>query len=511
MAGYRSPVSEPRILHDRYEIGDLLGAGGSSRVYEGMDRVLERRVAIKVLDRSLAESTDPAAHERFLREARSAARFMHTNAVATYDAGEDGDTLFIVMEFVEGTSLAHVIHDQAPIGDDRVVDIAEQLLSALGAAHAAGIVHRDVKPANILVTASGDVKLADFGIARRFDEITNSLTAEGMVIGTREYLAPEQARGLETTPATDLYAVGAVLYELATGQRPPTAPPVGGADPRRVRPEVGPNLAATIATATAADPAARFASADAMRTALTSHLPPTQLSIADTLPTPVPAVAAGAPTAVMGQAPAPETSVMGHGRSPETAVMSPAPVHDRPDLGRRWLAGVAALAVAAFGLVAWAASDGRDGTAASAPTFATTAADTEPAATTLVVTTPPTTTPTTPADTPPPTNAAQVTTPPTAPPAPAELVPGFPDTNDIDQFIEQLRDAKEVAGKQAKKLSDKMRVVLDEDDDERGEKIDKLFDEIEEWVEKEELDPVIARRAVELIGQVEVDRDQDDD
>ena len=470
-------------------------------MYVGTDRMLERRVAIKVLDRALAESADPAAHERFLREARSAARFTHANAVATYDAGEDGDTLFIVMEYVEGTSLAHLIHDQAPLADDRVIEIGEQLLSALGAAHAAGIVHRDIKPANILVTTTGQVKLADFGIARRFDEIAGSLTAEGMVVGTREYLAPEQARGVEATPATDVYAVGAVLHELATGRRPPASPPDSetGTDPRSVRPEVGASLAAVIATATAGRADHRFANADAMRLALTSRLPPTQLSIADN------GAAAVAATAVMGQARTPETRVMA-----TPAMSAPAPGgHSRP--GRAWIIGLVALVAAAIGVVTWAASNDSGGTLASAPTGATPAANTEPPPTDVPATPPPTTPPST---TPPSTNAA--TTPPTtSPPTPApppELVPGFPDTDDIDQFIEQLRESRDVAGKQAKKLADKMRDVLDEDGDERADQIDELVDEIEEWVEQEELDPVIAGRAVELIDQTARDEvDEDDD
>ena len=197
-----------------------------------------------MLDRAVAESADPAGHARFLREGRSAARFAHPNAVATFDAGEDGDTLFIVMEQVEGTSLAHVIADEAPMADGRVVDIGTQLLSALGAAHEAGIIHRDVKPANILIDRAGGVKLADFGIARRFDEITSSLTVEGMVVGTRGYLAPEQARGSETGPAVDLYAVGAVLFEMATGARVPDGSgSESGFDPRTIRPDVSADLA----------------------------------------------------------------------------------------------------------------------------------------------------------------------------------------------------------------------------------------------------------------------------
>ena len=475
-------MSEPLILQDRYELGELIGAGGSSRVYVGTDHMLERRVAIKVLDRSLAESADPAAHERFLPEARSAARFTHANAVAPYDAGEDGDTLFIVMEFVEGTSLAHLIHNEAPLTDERVIDIGEQLLSALGAAHAAGIVHRDIKPANILVTPTGQVKLADFGIARRFDEIVSSLTAEGMVIGTREYLAPEQARGLETTPATDVYAVGAVLHELATGQRPHASLPdaATGADPRSVRPEVGPILAAAIATATAARPDLRFAGADAFRAALAGQLPPTQLSIADTPP------AAAAPTAVMGQARSPETKVM-------TAPATTAPVPGGPtNPGRGWIIGLVALAAAAIGVLAWAASNDRGDTLASGPTLATAVANTDPPPTVVPVTSVPTTNA---ATTPPTAPPSEPTTPPTPAP-PGELVPGFPDTDDIDQFVEQLRDAKDTAGKQAKKLE---------------EKIDELVDEVDEWVEKEELDPVVASRAIELIDEYDGNRGDSDD
>ena len=172
----------PRLLSNRYELGAVIGSGGSARVYEAQDLLLDRRVAVKLLDSDAAASSDPSGRDRFLREAQALARFAHQHAVAVYDAGDvDGD-LFIVMEFVEGTSLAHLIATSAPMSEPEVVRIGTQLLAALDAAHTAGLVHRDVKPSNVLIARTGEVKLADFGIAKRFDDLAESLTMVGSVI-----------------------------------------------------------------------------------------------------------------------------------------------------------------------------------------------------------------------------------------------------------------------------------------------------------------------------------------
>ncbi|HEY3485884.1 MAG TPA: serine/threonine-protein kinase, partial [Ilumatobacteraceae bacterium] len=212
-----------RVLAGRYALDELVAVGGSAEVHRGTDLVLERPVAVKVLDVARVETADPSARRRFAREARTSARFTHPNAISVYDAGEDGDSLFLVLEYVDGQSLAHRLASGGPLPVHEAVHVAAQVLAALDAAHAVGIVHRDVKPANILVRPDGVAKLADFGIAQRFDDLSDVLTAAGTVVGTPRYLAPEQARGDAVTPATDLYAVGIVMYEMLAGQLPSIA------------------------------------------------------------------------------------------------------------------------------------------------------------------------------------------------------------------------------------------------------------------------------------------------
>ena len=201
-----------RRLAERYVLGDQLGVGGTSRVHAALDTRLGRQVAIKLLNSSVAATADPAGRERFLREGQTTAGFSHRHAVTVFDAGEDDGDLYIVMELVDGLSLAEHLARTGPLPIDETVRIAGQVLSALAAAHAAGIVHRDVKPANILIGADGEIKLADFGIAKRFDDLDASVTATGMVIGTPRYLAPEQALGGAPTPASDVYSMGIVLF-----------------------------------------------------------------------------------------------------------------------------------------------------------------------------------------------------------------------------------------------------------------------------------------------------------
>jgi eukaryotic-like serine/threonine-protein kinase len=205
------------ILAGRYELIRSLGAGGNAEVFEAVDRHLERRVAVK---RARLDAADPAAAERLTREARAAARVVHPNVVRVYDAGTDAiGRPFVVVELVEGPSLAAVLADRGPLALDEALRIVDEVLAGLGAVHAEGIVHRDVKPANVLLTAGGVAKLADFGIARALGS-TTSLTATGQVIGTAAYLSPEQATGHAATPRSDLYAVGVLLYEVLTGSTP---------------------------------------------------------------------------------------------------------------------------------------------------------------------------------------------------------------------------------------------------------------------------------------------------
>ena len=268
-----------RLLADRYRVAERIGTGGSAVVHAGIDEHLGRPVAIKMLDGRAAADADPAGRGRFLREARTAASFVHPNAVTTFDAGEDDDTLFMVMELVEGPTLAaHLAGGTGPLPVVDALAIADQVLAALAAAHEQGIVHRDVKPANILVTADGCAKLADFGIARRFDDLDAALTGTGLVLGTPRYLTPEQVQGKPTGPATDVYAAGLLLFEMLSGEVPlvgdtPAATAVirqtqSVPDLRELRPEVPKAVVRVVERALARHADSRFADAGAFRSEL---------------------------------------------------------------------------------------------------------------------------------------------------------------------------------------------------------------------------------------------------
>jgi len=238
-------------------------------VHEGEDTILGRRVAVKLLHPQYVG--DQSFVTRFEREARSVANLVHPGIVNVYDVGRDGDRCYIVMEFVDGRSVKEMLAS-GPVGVDRTIDIGVQVAKALDYAHRAGVVHRDVKPHNIIVTPEGAAKLVDFGIATV--KGSSSVTESGSVLGTVHYVAPEQARGQPATPATDLYSLGCVLYEAATGRLPfegetpleiatkhVSSEPV---PPSRVNPQVPPALERTILHAMAKDPAHRPASAGEM-------------------------------------------------------------------------------------------------------------------------------------------------------------------------------------------------------------------------------------------------------
>ena len=213
-------------LGDRYDVGQVIGRGGMAEVYEGTDRRLNRRVAIKVLRPDLAR--DPMFQERFRREAQSAAGLNHPNIVAIYDTGEDliGDgpnqvsVPYIVMEFVDGVTLRHMLNNGPRILPERALEVIAGVLAALDYAHRHGIVHRDIKPANIMINTNGDSKVMDFGIARAMSDAATSVTATSAVMGTAQYLSPEQARGELVDARSDIYSSGCVLYELLTGVTP---------------------------------------------------------------------------------------------------------------------------------------------------------------------------------------------------------------------------------------------------------------------------------------------------
>jgi eukaryotic-like serine/threonine-protein kinase len=257
------------LFHGRYKILRKLGAGGMANVYLAEDQELGRRVAIKILNERHAN--DEQFVERFRREAKNAAGLSHPNIVSIFDRGEAEGTYYISMEYLDGRSLKEMITKRGPAPINVAVDYARQVLAALRVAHRQGLVHRDIKPHNVLVDGEGRIKVTDFGIARAGP---SQMTEEGSIIGTAQYLSPEQAQGAPVTPASDLYSVGIVLYELLTG-----TVPFGGETPvelamkhlskvpeppSRIRPEVPRDLDFVVMRALAKAPTERYQSADEM-------------------------------------------------------------------------------------------------------------------------------------------------------------------------------------------------------------------------------------------------------
>ena len=204
------------ILNNRYRLLSQVAAGGMAVVYKAQDTLLNRVVAVKILRESFA--ADPTFQARFRREAEAAANLNHVNVVTVYDVGHDAGRHYIVMEYVDGEDLKQVIRSEAPLPIHRAVDIAIQMCAALGAAHRAGLVHCDVKPQNVLITADGRIKVADFGIARVLSQASTAIT--DTVWGTPHYISPEQAAGEPPAPTSDVYAVGVIMYEMLTGRLP---------------------------------------------------------------------------------------------------------------------------------------------------------------------------------------------------------------------------------------------------------------------------------------------------
>jgi serine/threonine-protein kinase len=262
---------DPQVFGNRYELVREIARGGMAEVYLARDLKLNRVVAIKVLSAEL--SRDPTFVERFRLEAQAAANLNHPNIVAVYDWGQEQTTSFIVMEHIEGRTLRDLIHADGTIPPAQIADIGAEIAAALSFAHQAGVVHRDVKPGNVLITPSGQVKVTDFGIARA-NGSGDGLTRTGAVMGTATYFSPEQAQGLPVDGRADVYSLGIVLYEMATG-----APPFTGDNPVTVayqhvrepippmaaRAAVPPELARIILTCLEKDPLARYQSADDLR------------------------------------------------------------------------------------------------------------------------------------------------------------------------------------------------------------------------------------------------------
>jgi serine/threonine protein kinase len=274
-------VTTDQLFADRYLLERRLGVGGMATVQLAMDTRLERYVAVKLLAEHLAE--DASFVSRFRREALSAARLVHPNIVQVFDFGSDGASgrQFIVMEFVDGHSCAEILRERGHLPPGEAVDILAQACRGLDYAHRNGVVHRDVKPGNLLRTTDGGmVKLADFGIAKAAEQ--SDITKVGSVLGTAAYLSPEQARGEPAGPASDLYALGVVAYQLMAGRLPYDAASLtdlarlqASSPPPRLDdldPDVPPALAAAVLRALSGDPDARYADAAAMEDALRDGL-----------------------------------------------------------------------------------------------------------------------------------------------------------------------------------------------------------------------------------------------
>jgi len=268
-----------RTLADRYELVSHIARGGMADVYEARDTLLGRKVAVKVLHSQF--SSDEAFVKRFRREAQAAANLSHPNIVSIYDWGEDGDTYFIVMELIEGRTLRDVLKSERQLLPRRASEIGAEVASALSVAHRAGLVHRDIKPGNILLAPDGTVRVTDFGIARAWDD-SQELTRTGAVIGTATYFSPEQAQGLTADERSDLYSLGVVLYEMVSGAPPFTGDsPVAVAYqhvstpitmPSTLNPDIPADQESIIAKALSKDPATRYQTAEDMRADLLRFL-----------------------------------------------------------------------------------------------------------------------------------------------------------------------------------------------------------------------------------------------
>ncbi|MFE3454918.1 Stk1 family PASTA domain-containing Ser/Thr kinase [Nonomuraea sp. NPDC059194] len=270
-------MTQPRLLGGRYELDGVVGRGGMAEVYRARDIRLDRIVAIKTLRADLAR--DHTFQARFRREAQSAASLNHPAVVAVYDTGEDttdgAPVPYIVMEYVDGRTLRDLLRADRRLLPERAVELVDGILRALDYSHRGGIVHRDIKPANVMITRNGDVKVMDFGIARAMADSAATMTQTAQVIGTAQYLSPEQARGERVDARSDIYSTGCVLYELLTGQPPFTGDsPVAIAyqhvreepiPPSQIDPEIPKWADAIVLKAMAKDPAQRYQSAGEMR------------------------------------------------------------------------------------------------------------------------------------------------------------------------------------------------------------------------------------------------------
>ncbi|PSL05165.1 serine/threonine-protein kinase [Haloactinopolyspora alba] len=306
-------MNEPRLLGDRYELGEVIGRGGMAEVRRGRDTRLGRTVALKML--RVDHAADSTFQARFRREAQSAASLNHSTIVAVYDTGEDvvdGNRIpYIVMEYVEGQTLREMVQDRVRFTPERSIEVVSAVLDALEYSHRAGIVHRDIKPGNIMITTGGEVKVMDFGIARSLADTGMALTQTAAVVGTAQYISPEQARGEQADARSDLYASGCVLYELLTGRPPFIGESLVSVAVSHVRempsppsaldPTISPDLDSIVMKSLAKDRLERYQSAYEMRSDLERA--------ADGLPVAA-AADASAATQLIAHSPGPQTEAM---------------------------------------------------------------------------------------------------------------------------------------------------------------------------------------------------------
>jgi tRNA A-37 threonylcarbamoyl transferase component Bud32 len=326
-----------RVIADRYRLGPVIGRGGMATVHRAMDIRLEREVAVKLLRAEV--SRDPDLAQRFRREALAATVLRHPNIVACLDTGTDGEQPFLVMDLVEGEDLAARLKRGGRLAPAQVARIGLDVARAMGVAHVRGIVHRDIKPGNILLAADGRAMVTDFGIAKIAMDAEASLP--GTTLGSVHYFSPEQARGATTTPASDVYGLGLVLYEALTGERAWTGDSsdaialarVGATAPsaRDRRPEIPPELDAIVRRALSPEPADRYPSGAAMATALEAVVMAHDLS-SPTMVVPIPGSMAGqgAASGAVGAA-APASQMAGATPAPAAPLSPAAPAAAGPD------------------------------------------------------------------------------------------------------------------------------------------------------------------------------------